>query len=317
MQFYTFLVLVVSDFLALQASASPLARRNYSKSPSKSGFKKVWYEEFTSPHGLATNWNYAIGTHYPGANQVAQWGTWEVETYTTDPANIRIANGVLYITPRKKVSNGQTTWTSGRIESNREKQWVCADKKKMIVEASIKLGSAAEARSQGIWPAFWMLGSAFRDAGYKGWPATGELDIMESVNGGRSTSGMIHCGWYNNKSGGPCNEPNGKGGWVKGVKRGVWNTFGIEIDKTSSNWKSQKITWLFNGGSKHSITGAQVGNSVAWKALVDKKFYILLNVAVGGSMPDALAGAQTPNSKTLDGDSVGMAVDWVAVYQQN
>ncbi|KAF3912308.1 Beta-glucanase [Arthrobotrys entomopaga] len=282
MRFYTFFVLLVSDFFVLQIDASPLARRNHSKSPTKPGFKKVWYEEFTSKNGLATNWIYDTGTHYPGNDQVAQWGTWEIETYTTDPKNINITNGVLYITPH------------------------------LEAQAYLNLKAFGEFPSNENIPTH-----AFRDAHYKGWPATGELDIMESVNGNRDASGMIHCGWYNNKSGGPCNEPNGKGGSVRGVGRGLWNTFGIEIDKTSSNWKSQKITWLFNGARKHSITGGQVNNSVAWKALVNKKFFILLNVAVGGSMPDGVAGAQTPNSKTLDGDSVGMAVDWVAVYQQN
>ncbi|EPS37127.1 hypothetical protein H072_9277 [Dactylellina haptotyla CBS 200.50] len=311
---YGILLPTFGTLLSSFVTANPLQKRVV---PERSGFKKVWWEDFTHKDGVSHNWIYDLGTSYPG--QVANWGTGEIQTYTKDTNNIRIDNGVLSIIPRKKPSSGRPTWTSARIESNTKNQWACVDGKKMIVEASIKLGSASEAQSKGIWPAFWMLGSVFRDKGYKGWPEVGEWDIMESLNGMRQTWGLVHCGMYDGQIPirGPCNEPNGKGSYTKGVGRGIWNTFGIEIDRSSKYWKTEKITWLINGVRRHSLSGSDINNATAWDFLVHKKFFILLNVAVGGGFPDGVEGYKTPYLGTIDGEKVGMQVDWVAVYQQN
>ncbi|KAF3941857.1 Beta-glucanase [Dactylella cylindrospora] len=314
--FWVALLPVLTTIFSTIASAKPLEKRTVPPDSAKPGFKKVWWEDFTHKDGLNYNWLFDVGTSYPG--QVAQWGTGEIQTYTKNTENIKISNGILSITPRKKVSGGKTKWTSARIESNKKNEFACPDGKKMVVEASIKLGSAKETQQKGIWPAFWMLGTRFRDLGYKGWPEVGEWDIMESVNGLRKTWGLIHCGMYNAQRGikGPCNENNGLGAAIPGVSRGVWNTFGFEVDRSSRNWRTEKLTWIVNGSRRHSITGAQVNNQTAWDFLVHKKFFILLNVAVGGGFPNGVEGKSTPYSTTIDGDAVGMQVDWVAVWQQ-
>ncbi|KAK6331553.1 hypothetical protein TWF718_002102 [Orbilia javanica] len=312
---YISLLPLLSTVFTTLGASSPIEKR--AEAPVKTGFNRVWWENWGHKDGIPHNWVYNLGTSYPG--QVEQWGTGEIQTYTNKTENIRVVNKVLYITPKKvKDAKGKITWTSARLEGRKGNQWACADGKKMLVEASIKLGSASEAQQKGIWPAFWMLGDVFRDRGYKGWPEVGEIDIMESVNGLRQTWGLVHCGIYDGQKPirGPCNEPDGKGGFVKGVGRGIWNTYGIEIDRTSKDWKTEKITWLINGVRRHSISGSEVNNATAWDFLAHRKMFILLNVAVGGGFPNGVEAAQTPFSTTIDGDNVGMQVDWVGVYQQ-
>ncbi|KAF3194570.1 hypothetical protein TWF225_007097 [Orbilia oligospora] len=314
---YISLLPLLSSVFATFVTSTPIERR--AEPAAKPGFNRVWYDDWGHKNGITHNWNFNLGTSYPG--QVAQWGTGEIQTYTNKTENIRIVNKVLYITPKKvKDAKGKITWTSGRLESKRGSQWACANGKKMLVEASIKLGSAGEAQQKGIWPAFWMLGDVFRAQGYKGWPEVGELDIMESVNGKREAWGLLHCGVYDGQIPirGPCNEPDGRGGSVKGIGRGLWHTYGIEIDRTTKNWKTEKVTWIINGVRRHSITGSQINNSTAWEFLAHKKMFILLNVAVGGGFPNGVepGNALTPFSTTIDGDSVGMQVDWVGVWQQ-
>ncbi|KAK6506564.1 hypothetical protein TWF506_011469 [Arthrobotrys conoides] len=313
---YVSLLPFLSSVFATLATSTPVERR--AEPAAKPGFNRVWYDDWGHKNGITHNWNFNLGTSYPG--QVAQWGTGEIQSYTNKSENIRIVNKVLYITPKKvKDAKGKITWTSGRLESRRGSQWGCANGKKMLVEASIKLGSAGEAQQKGIWPAFWMLGDVFRAQGYKGWPEVGEIDIMESVNGKREAWGLLHCGIYDGQIPirGPCNEPDGRGGSIK-LGRGLWHTFGIEIDRTSKNWKTEKITWIINGARHHSITGSQINNATAWDFLAHKKMFILLNVAVGGGFPNGVepGNALTPFSTTIDGDSVGMQVDWVGVWQQ-
>ncbi|KAK6511090.1 hypothetical protein TWF481_000012 [Arthrobotrys musiformis] len=308
-------LLALSSVFATLGNSTPIMKRA-NVPTSKAGYNRVWYENWGHKDGITHNWVFNLGTSYPG--QVAQWGTGEIQTYTNKAENIKIVNKILWITPKKKTdSKGKVTWTSGRLEGTRANKWACADGKKMVVEASIKLGSAGEAQQKGIWPAFWMLGDDFRTRGYKGWPEIGEIDIMESVNGKRQTWGLIHCGMYDGQIPirGPCNEPDGKGGYVKGIGRGLWHTYGIEIDRTSKNWKNETITWIINGVRHHSITGSQINNASAWNYLAHQKMFILLDVAVGGGFPNGVEGGLTPYSTTIDGDSVGMQVDWVAVWQ--
>ena len=119
----------------------------------------VWSEEFNDNGGALdeSRWSYDIGNGNWG------WGNGEVQTYTT--SNVQVAGGNAVISVTK---NGNNEYESARIRTNGKVEFQYGS-----VEARIKLSSL----NNGFWPAFWMLGSNFESVG---WPACGELDIMEA-----------------------------------------------------------------------------------------------------------------------------------------
>lgn len=267
------------------------------------GFQEVlFYDDFTAP--LTDNWTFDLGTSYPGGPD--NWGTGETQTYTDSPDNIAVTNGNLVITPLRDESGG---FTSARIEANPEHDWVCPPGGRLRVEASIKLGAEAESAQAGIWPAFWALGSDFR-GNYQNWPGVGEIDILESPNGMPRTWHTLHCG---TTPGGPCDETNGVGGEAD-FSRGEFHVISMEISREGDSWEAEEIAYAVDGAGTVTVTGTQIGDEAAWEGLVHQPKFILLNVAVGGAFPDAIAGAQTPNEATVGGEGSAMEVEYVAVY---
>ncbi|EPE02551.1 carbohydrate binding family 6 [Ophiostoma piceae UAMH 11346] len=258
-------------------------------------------------------WTIDVGTQYTGG--AAKWGTGETQTYAKSTSNLKItAAGTLLITPVKTTTNGKTTWTSGRIENIKTWDFTAAVGKKLRIESRLKLGGANAASKQlGIWMAFWSLGSAYR-GNYQNWPAIGEIDIMESLNGAARAYETVHCG---TSSGGPCLETTGIS-TSNTMYRSVWYTVAVVVDrtasKTASDWKGESITWLMNEKVLFTVKATTVNNQAAWKALAQTAKFLLLNVAVGGSFPDAVAGVTTPTSATLGGEGSSLEVDYVAVF---
>jgi hypothetical protein len=131
----------------------------------------------------SSQWKIVTGTSYPGGP--ANWGTGEIETYTSNTNNVQVnGNGHLLITPRK--TNGQ--WTSARIET-KESDFVAPAGGKIRFEASISTPSGSVL---GYWPAFWALGAGLR-TNVNSWPSIGEMDIMEIVNGAANSGHGFHC----------------------------------------------------------------------------------------------------------------------------
>ncbi len=209
------------------------------------------------------------------------------------------SSSTLQITPIKK----DNAWTSGKIESQRD-DFVCADGKKLYVEASIKLGTGAASTQKGIWPAFWALGSELR-RNQGNWPSVSEWDFLEAINGGNTMYSTAHCG---TEQGGPCHEKNGLGNGGVSFSRGVFHTVGFEIDRTSNYWPTESLNWYLDGSKVYTLTGGKVNDVTAWAHLAHKAHYILLNVAVGGSWPGQ------PNSETASGTASGMEVGYVGVW---
>ncbi|KAF3908973.1 Beta-glucanase [Dactylellina cionopaga] len=273
--------------------------------PNHSGFGLTWYDKFSQPPALnPQNWKYDIGTSYPSGPP--NWGTGEIQTYTSNPSNVFISpQGHLTIQPFQNPRTG--IWTSARIETVRD-DFKCQPGGQMIIEASILLPTGGQ--QLGVWAAFWAMGSPFRRAGNHGWPATGEWDIMEVVNGENTIVGTVHCGV---SPGGPCNEPYGVGGNAY-ITRGKFNSYSLRVDRTSNDWREEYLAWSVNGVEYHRVEGATIGDYKTWASLVHEPFFILLNVAMGGAFPNAYAGRDTPTAETASG--MGMLVDWVAVHNK-
>src|SRR5208282_3784690 len=136
----------------------------------RGGWTLVWADEFNRPDGAAPdaiNWGCDIGGK--------GWGNHELEYYTSSTNNVRIENGKLVIEARKE-SLGGRNYTSARLQTHGKWSWTYGR-----IEARIKVP-----RGQGFWPAFWMLGTNIDSVG---WPACGEIDIMENL--GREP-GLVH-----------------------------------------------------------------------------------------------------------------------------
>lgn len=275
--------------------------------------KELFLEEFSAyqpgSQPSPDKWTIDTGLGYPGGPR--NWGTGEVESYSRDAANLVITpERTLRITPLSGKDNG---WTSARIESTAAHDFGCDEGKTILIEANIKLRSGSGNSQMGIWPAFWVMGSESRGKPDT-WPSIGEIDILESVNGLSQVWHTVHCGV---SPGGPCKEKQGLGNEGNtGLTRDAWHTVGVRIDRSDAHgdWRRETITWRLNQVDTFSMNGSSANDESSWIALTRNRKFILLNVAVGGEMPDAVAHSTTPTKDTRGGLEAAMDVDWVGVW---
>ncbi|PZR53526.1 1,3-beta-glucanase [Xylanimonas oleitrophica] len=236
----------------------------------------VWSDEFDGPAGAAPNaayWNHETGNH--------GWGNNELQNYTNSRANSALdGNGNLVITARREADGSYTSarmTTQGKVQPQFGR-----------IESRIKIP-----RGQGIWPAFWMLGSGFPQTQ---WPDSGEIDIMENVGfEPHMVHGSLHGPGYSggNPLTGSYMHPQG------------WS-FADDFHTFAVDWSPGSITWSVNGVAYQTITRNDTrGNP--W--VFDQPFFMILNVAVGGQWPGYPDGStQFPQQ---------MLVDYVRVYSQD
>jgi beta-glucanase (GH16 family) len=235
----------------------------------------VWSDEFEYT-GLPDPdiWNMETGGE-------PNWGNNELQYYTNTQNNASVGNGVLTITAREESING-FDYSSARITTQNK-----YDFKYGRIEARIKLP-----KGQGLWPAFWMLGKNFNTTG---WPACGEIDIMEMV-GGQNKDNTVHATlhWDNNGS-------HAEFGQSYTLPSGI---FADDFHVFAVEWDSQKVVAFVDDTQYYTI-------DITPAALSEfrENFFIILNVAVGGNWPGP------PNSSTTFPQT--MEVDYVRVYQFN
>ena len=244
------------------------------------GYKLTWSDEFEGPAGTAadaTKWVYESGN---GSNG---WGNSELEYYRTGNANAAMdGNGNLVITAKQETASG-FQYTSARLKTQGLATWTYGH-----IEARIKLPSG-----QGIWPAFWMLGS---DITTQSWPACGEIDIMENI--GKEPA--INHGSLHMPASGTSNDSQLTGSYTLANAK-LSDDFHIY----AIDWSASGIDFFFDGSRYESQTPASAtGRTWAF----DKPFFILLNVAVGGQWPGS------PDSTTTFPQT--MTVDYVRVCQK-
>ncbi|TQK44078.1 beta-glucanase (GH16 family) [Streptomyces sp. SLBN-118] len=272
--------------------------------PSTDEWAVEWTDDFGGGAGTAPdskNWITDVGTGYPGGP--AQWGTGEVQRYTNDPANLsQDGHGNLRITPLRD-SAGR--WTSGRIETRRS-DFRPADGKKLRIEARLQLPGITGPAAAGYWPAFWTLGRPFR-TGEGVSPTVGEFDVLENANGVNRVWGAMHCG---TSTGGPCEESTGLNADTAcpgSECTGHFHTYAVEWDRSV---EPERLTWSVDGRPYHSVSSAQI-NEATWDAATGHGHFILLDLAIGGGFPKAIAGHSTPTPNTRPGSP--MLVDHVTV----
>lgn len=158
-----------------------------------SGWQLVWSDEFNSPAGTPPdpkNWNYDLGG--------GGWGNGEAETYTNSPGNVfQDGKGHLVI---RAIRDASGNYTSARLQTGApgaSTQTAHLSWKYGRIEARIQLPFG-----KAVWPAFWMLGE---NIGSAGWPACGEVDIMENFgtfnNNISTNNGTAHGPGYSGAAG--------------------------------------------------------------------------------------------------------------------
>nr|WP_315795635.1 RICIN domain-containing protein [Paenibacillus sp. BIC5C1] len=228
----------------------------------------VWSDEFNGSSLNTSNWSAEIGTGSGG------WGNNELQYYTNRTENLQVTGGNLVITARKENYNG-SSYTSARIKTQGLKDFTYGK-----VEARIKLPSG-----QGLWPAFWMLGSNINSVG---WPKSGEIDIMERVNNNAFVNGTVH--W----------DANGHADYGKISENLDFSQFHVY----SIEWDSKYIRWFVDGKQFNEF---YIENGTGNTEEFQRPFFLLLNMAVGGNWPGS------PNNATPFPSQ--MLVDYVRVYQ--
>ena len=241
----------------------------------------AWSDEFDQPDGSApssTNWVYDLGG--------GGWGNQELETYTNRRVNSRIEGGALVIEAREESFTGTDhiarDYTSARLKTQGRAAWVYGR-----IEARMKLPYG-----QGIWPAFWLLGTNISTTG---WPGCGEVDIMENI--GREPS-TVHATLHG---------PGYSGG--KGIGTGKTLPGGQKLSDAfhvySIEWETNRIRWFFDDQLYFTVTPAQLPTDAKW--VFDHPHFIILNLAVGGGWPG------NPDGTTVFPQR--LVVDYVRVYK--
>lgn len=243
----------------------------YSTPMSYAGYQLVWNDEFDG-NQLSNDWTQEIGNGQGG------WGNQELQYYRAE--NTTVEDGLLKITAKQEFFGG-FNYTSSRIKTQGKQFFTYG---RIDIRAALPYG-------KGLWPALWMLGESFSSVG---WPACGEIDIMEMVggmpNGDNTVHGTVH--WSNNGS-------HANFGGSRKLSSGIlaenFHVFSIIWDETS-------IVWYIDDVQYHTIdiTPAELSE-------FHSDFFFIFNVAVGGVWPGS------PNSTTVFPQT--MAVDYVRVFQ--
>ncbi len=234
----------------------------------------VWSEEFDY-QGQADPkiCSYSVGGY--------GWGNKELQYYTDGrPENSRVEDGKLIIEARKETF-GNNEYTSAKLVTSGKGDWAYG---RIEVRAKLPEG-------RGTWPAIWMVASKDN----RKWPDDGEIDIMEHVGFDPGViHGTVHTKAYYHSIG---TQKGGKTRLDDPFK--TCHVYAIE-------WNADKIDWFIDGRQYFTFLNDKTGNKETWP--FDDAFYLILNVAVGGTW-----GGQ----KGVD-DSIWpqrMEVDYVRVYQ--
>ena len=259
--------------------------------PAPSGWTTVFGDNFAGAAGSApssANWFYDIGTGF---------GTGETEHTTNSTNNVFLdGNGHLVL----KAIDNAGSWTSARIESTRD-DFQAPPGGELEMTASIEQPNPAS--GLGYWPAFWALGSPMRAGG--GWPTSGEIDMMEDVNGLNEASQTLH-----DAANSPGHALIACPAAGSGCQTG-YHTYSVIVDRT--NTSAESLEFLMDGTVESTITEASVGTT-AWQEAIDHGFFIIFDLAMGGNYPNGICNCTTPTSSTTSGAS--MSVAYVAVYEE-
>jgi beta-glucanase (GH16 family) len=259
-----------------QSTTSTATPAPSTPTPILANWDLIWSDEFDAPDGLGVDtskWTLA---------DTAAWVNEELEYYTPRLKNVYIENptgknGVLAIKAFREDYESRE-FTSGKLTTLGKFEQLYGR-----FEARIQIPFG-----QGLWPAFWMLGTT------GGWPFGGEIDIMENIG---KEPNLIH---------GTMHGPGYSGA------RGIGGPFSLlagqrfadDFHLFAIEWEPNVIRWYVDNQLYKTNTPADLPPGAPW--VYDHSFYLILNVAVGGSWPG------NPDDTTVFPQT--MKVDYVRVY---
>ncbi|MGS0526390.1 family 16 glycosylhydrolase [Zobellia nedashkovskayae] len=269
------IISVTEDFLEVRIIEAGGVNAWYQKFTStrpvegEGGFESVydnliWADEFDVDGAPdPNNWGYDLGA--------GGWGNQESQTYTNELENARIEDGILKITAK---ADGTGGYTSARLKSENLQEFTYGR-----VEIRAKLPS-----SEGTWPAIWALGANFDTVG---WPACGEIDIMEQTGNDKSTTlSTLH---FTENFGG------------EGV------TGSTEVTNSTSEFHNYTVEWTPDN-IQFLVDDNPVHNSFdnTESTPFNDDFFFILNVAMGGTLGGTIDSEFAEDT---------MEIDYIRVYQ--
>ncbi len=249
----------------------PVDDAGYTTPVTYPGYTLAWADEFNGNIVNTENWTYETGA--------GGWGNNELENYTNSTHNSFVSDGHLIIEARaENYQNSQ--YTSARMITKNRKTF-----KYGRIDIRAKLP-----KTKGIWPALWMLGNNIDQVG---WPACGEIDIMELL--GQQPSKIYNTLHY-------------------GVNPALHKSYGRDYTLTegsfdqqfhvfSMEWKQDSITMFVDDKQVFFCSRAITGEPYPF----NNNFFFIFNIAVGGNWPG-------PPDATTEFPQ-RMVVDYVRVFQ--
>lgn len=234
----------------------------------------TWSDEFDGSAVNLNNWTFETGA--------TGWGNNELQNYTNGD-NAEVVDGKLIIAARKVNDNTEVgSYTSSRLKSQGKQEFQYG---RMEIRAKLPSG-------RGLWPAIWMLGGNFSTVG---WPACGEMDIMEYVGFQPNTIfSTVHttAGYGGNGSGGSMDVPTAE----------------EEFHNYGLIWTEKKMVFYVDSADNIIHTYSPAVKTIEnWP--FDQTAFFILNVAVGGNW----GGAQGIDNSIFP---QSMEIDYVRVYQE-
>ena len=275
--------ILLSAFILLQACSIQKLNTKKVIDYKAEGYKLVWADEFTQD-GMPNprNWTYEKGFV---RNEELQW---------YQPENAFCKDGLLVIEARKEQKEnpfyveGSRDWRKSR--KNIEYTSACLISKGLQSWQYGRFEMCGKIDiSAGLWPAFWTLGEK------GGWPANGEIDIMEYYNG-KILTNIARMG--NNR----------KPKWFSTTKE-VDEKWANQFHVWRMDWDSENISLFVDDVLYLNVSLTELQNEDQFGLNPFKqKHYILFDLAMGGLNGGDLVDTKFPNR---------MEVDYVRVYQKN
>lgn len=209
-------------------------------------YQLVWADEFDYTGAPdSASWSYDLGA--------SGWGNNELQNYTDSRENSIVQDGKLII----KAIKHDSIWTSARLVTKNKVDFLYG---RIEIRAKLPTG-------KGTWPAIWLLSTGHK---YEGWPACGEIDIMEHVGyDPGNVHGTVHTGAYNGSLG-----------------TQVGNSIMVPDYATTFHnyvleWDADKIDVYLDDKKYFTFNNDKTGNNATWP--FNKRFHLIMNIAIGGN----------------------------------